>query len=74
MLRTLEGLEMTMSNKSRRLAGILLIVLPTVMYGGVSARRFLARQRAKLNRCKISVGYHTPKPNGPIPTPTRGPP
>jgi hypothetical protein len=27
---------MTMSNESRRLAGILLIVLPTVMYGGVS--------------------------------------
>ncbi len=25
-----------MSNESRRLAGILLIVLPTVMYGGVS--------------------------------------
>ena len=25
-----------MSNKSRRLAGILLIVMPTVMYGGVS--------------------------------------
>jgi hypothetical protein len=36
VLRTLEGLEMTMSNESRRLAGILLIVLPTVMYGGVS--------------------------------------
>jgi len=30
------GLEMTMSNESRRLAGILLIVMPTVMYGGVS--------------------------------------
>jgi hypothetical protein len=27
---------MTMSNESRRVAGILLIVLPTVMYGGVS--------------------------------------
>jgi hypothetical protein len=36
VLRTLDGLEMTMSNESRRLAGILLIVLPTVMYGGVS--------------------------------------
>jgi hypothetical protein len=36
VLRTLEGLEMTVSNESRRLAGILLIVLPTVMYGGVS--------------------------------------
>jgi hypothetical protein len=36
VLRTLEGLEMTMSNESRRLAGILLIVLPTVIYGGVS--------------------------------------
>jgi hypothetical protein len=35
-LRALEGLEMTMSNESRRLAGILLIVMPTVMYGGVS--------------------------------------
>jgi hypothetical protein len=32
----LKGLEMTMSNESRRLDGILLIVLPTVMYGGVS--------------------------------------
>jgi len=30
-VRTLEGLEMTMSNESRRVAGILLIVLPTVM-------------------------------------------
>jgi hypothetical protein len=28
--------EMAMSNESRRLAGILLIILPTVMYGGVS--------------------------------------
>src|SRR3989442_5099100 len=27
---------MTMSNESRRLAGILLIVMPTVMHGGVS--------------------------------------
>jgi hypothetical protein len=36
VLRTLEGWEMTMSNESRRLAGILLIVLPTVMFGGVS--------------------------------------
>ena len=40
-LRTLEGLEMTMSNESRRLAGILLIVLPTVMYGGVSVLSLL---------------------------------
>jgi hypothetical protein len=30
-----------MSPKSRRLAGILLIVLPTVMYGGVSILGFL---------------------------------
>src|SRR5258707_10933676 len=29
-------MEMTMSNESRRLAGILMIVLPTVMIGGVS--------------------------------------
>jgi hypothetical protein len=29
-------METTMSNESRRLAGILLIVLPTVMFGGVS--------------------------------------
>jgi hypothetical protein len=41
VLRTLEGLEMTMSNESRRLAGILLIVLPTVMYGGVSVLSLL---------------------------------
>jgi hypothetical protein len=40
-LRTLEGLEMTMSNESRRLAGILLIVLPTVMFGGVSVLSLL---------------------------------
>ena len=32
---------MTMSNESRRLAGILLIVLPTVMYGGVSVLSLL---------------------------------
>jgi hypothetical protein len=30
-----------MTNKSRRLAGILLIVLPTVLYGGVSILGFL---------------------------------
>jgi hypothetical protein len=36
VLQTLEGLELNMSNESRRLAGVLLIVLPTVMYGGVS--------------------------------------
>ena len=30
-----------MSNESRRLAGILLIVLPTVMYGGVTILSFL---------------------------------
>ena len=30
-----------MSNKSRRLAGILLIVFPTVIYGGVSLLNFL---------------------------------
>ena len=30
-----------MSPQSRRLAGILLIVLPTVMYGGVSILGFL---------------------------------
>jgi uncharacterized membrane protein len=41
VLRTLEGLEMAMSNESRRLAGILLIVLPTVMYGGVSVLSLL---------------------------------
>jgi hypothetical protein len=41
VLRTLEGLEMTMSNESRRVAGILLIVLPTVMYGGVSVLSLL---------------------------------
>jgi hypothetical protein len=29
-------MEVIMSNESRRLAGILLIVLPTVMFGGVS--------------------------------------
>jgi len=40
-LRTLEGLEMTMSNESRRLAGILLIALPTVMFGGVSVLSLL---------------------------------
>ena len=40
-VRTLEGLEMTMSNESRRVAGILLIVLPTVMYGGVSVLSLL---------------------------------
>ena len=40
-LRTLEELEMTMSNESRRLAGILLIVLPTVMFGGVSVLSLL---------------------------------
>jgi hypothetical protein len=37
----LEGLELTMSNESRRLAGVLLIVLPTVMYGGVSVLSLL---------------------------------
>jgi uncharacterized membrane protein len=41
VLRTLESLEMTMSNESRRLAGILLIVLPTVMFGGVSVLSLL---------------------------------
>jgi hypothetical protein len=40
-VQTLEGLEMTMSNESRRVAGILLIVLPTVMYGGVSVLSLL---------------------------------
>jgi hypothetical protein len=30
-----------MSNKSRRLAGLLLIILPTVIYGGVSILNFL---------------------------------
>lgn len=30
-----------MSAESRRLAGILLVILPTVMYGGVSLLRFL---------------------------------
>jgi hypothetical protein len=30
-----------MSTESRRLAGILLVILPTVMYGGVSLLRFL---------------------------------
>jgi hypothetical protein len=35
------SLEMTMSNESRRLAGILLIVLPTVMVGGVSVLSLL---------------------------------
>jgi len=32
----LDGMEETMTHESRRLAGILLIVLPSVMYGGVS--------------------------------------
>lgn len=35
-----------MSPQSRRLAGILLIVLPTVMYGGVSLLRFLINDPA----------------------------
>lgn len=30
-----------MSNESRRLAGILLVILPSVIYGGVSILRFL---------------------------------
>lgn len=35
-----------MSTQSRRLAGILLIILPTVMYGGVSLLRFLINDPA----------------------------
>ena len=31
-----QGLEAVMTSKSRGVAGILLIVLPTVMFGGVS--------------------------------------
>ncbi len=35
-----------MSTQSRRLAGVLLIVLPTIMYGGVSLLRFLINDPA----------------------------
>src|SRR5260370_5419666 len=38
-------MEMIMRNESRRLAGILLIVLPTVMYGGVSLLSLLIGDR-----------------------------
>lgn len=35
-----------MSNKSRRLAGILLVIMPTVIYGGVSILNFLINDPA----------------------------
>ncbi len=35
-----------MSNKSRRLAGLLLIILPTVIYGGISILNFLMNDPA----------------------------
>jgi hypothetical protein len=36
MVEFSNGMEVVMTYESRRLAGILLIVLPTVMFGGVS--------------------------------------
>jgi hypothetical protein len=46
MSRLLHRMEVIMTHESRRLAGILLIVLPTVMFGGVSLLSLLINDPA----------------------------